>query len=122
MSQRCQDAEATRPCLTTLSHGPSGASTEHHAWSWPTAGHVHIFDSSIGVLMIQVTRNAKIQLLLEPLLHEQLQHYIYEENSFTRQLTPELQHAFLARFYQIRRPLNVQRDYQGIAIQLWRKK
>ncbi len=58
----------------------------------------------------------------EAILHEQLQHYIYEENSFTRQLTPELQHAFLARFYQIRRPLNVQRDYQGIAIQLWRKK
>ncbi|EFO1736338.1 class I SAM-dependent methyltransferase, partial [Escherichia coli] len=33
-----------------------------------------------------------------------------------------LQNVFFERFLKIRRPLNIQRDYQGVTLQIWRKK
>lgn len=48
--------------------------------------------------------------------------YIKNDNEFTRSLDEAAQNAFYERFLAIREPLNTQRDYQGVTIQLWRKK
>ncbi len=44
------------------------------------------------------------------------------KNKFTCQLEENMQDAFYERYLTIRAPLNVQRDYRGVTIQLWRKK
>lgn len=44
------------------------------------------------------------------------------ENKFTCQLEENTQEAFYERYLAIRAPLNAQRDYQGVTIQVWRKK
>ena len=43
-------------------------------------------------------------------------------NEYTRQLDETTQNAFYKRFLAIHEPLNDQRYYQGVTIQLWRKK
>ncbi|EGI6117536.1 class I SAM-dependent methyltransferase, partial [Salmonella enterica subsp. enterica serovar Weltevreden] len=55
-------------------------------------------------------------------LKKNLLSYITAENEYTRQLDETTQNAFYERFLAIREPLNDQRDYQGVTIQLWRKK
>lgn len=55
-------------------------------------------------------------------LKENLRRYIRIENKFTCQLEENTQEAFYERYLAIRAPLNAQRDYQGVTIQVWRKK
>lgn len=64
------------------------------------------------------------ELSSQPLeeLKENLLRYVSAENEFTRELDETTQNAFYERYLAIREPLNDQRDYQGVTIQLWRKK
>ncbi|MHA3316482.1 SAM-dependent methyltransferase [Yersinia pseudotuberculosis] len=55
-------------------------------------------------------------------LQKNISNYIRKDNEFTRELDKKIQDAFYERFLSIREPLNTQRDYQGVTIQLWRKK
>ncbi|GAA4660828.1 hypothetical protein GCM10023262_05770 [Bartonella pachyuromydis] len=52
---------------------------------------------------------------------ENLRRYMRIENKFTCQLEENMQDAFYERYLAIYAPLNAQRDYQGVTIQLWRK-
>ncbi|WP_273754833.1 hypothetical protein [Bartonella sp. MM73XJBT.G] len=55
-------------------------------------------------------------------LKDNLRRYIRIENKFICSLEENIQDAFYERYLAIRAPLNAQRDYQGVTIQLWRKK
>jgi SAM-dependent methyltransferase len=51
-----------------------------------------------------------------------IEKYISDENKFTSNLDIKSKGILLERFLGIRRQLNAQRDYQGVALQIWRKK
>ncbi|MBV6824219.1 class I SAM-dependent methyltransferase [Pseudomonas sp. PD9R] len=55
-------------------------------------------------------------------LYRSIRQYIFNTNNFTSLLPTELKEEILSHFLEIRRPLNIQRDYQGVSLQLWRKK
>lgn len=46
---------------------------------------------------------------------------IYIENIFTRTLSKENKESIFHHLLKIREPLNIQRNYQGVALQLWSK-
>lgn len=55
-------------------------------------------------------------------LYNSIRQYIFSLNAFTSSLPTETKEEILSHFLEIRRPLNMQRDYQGVSLQLWRKK
>ncbi len=55
-------------------------------------------------------------------LHADIHDYIFNRNVFTRSLSSELKSVIFEKFLKIRKPLNQQRNYQGVALQLWCKK
>ncbi|NJQ21770.1 class I SAM-dependent methyltransferase [Enterobacter pseudoroggenkampii] len=55
-------------------------------------------------------------------LKDDIYDYIFNRNEFTKKLQTDLRSRFFERLLKIREPLNKQRDYQGVTLQLWRKK
>ncbi|EGC1289937.1 class I SAM-dependent methyltransferase [Salmonella enterica] len=55
-------------------------------------------------------------------LKNDIHDYIFNRNEFTKNLKKNLRSLFFEKFLKIREPLNKQRDYQGVTLQLWRKK
>ncbi|WP_246796386.1 class I SAM-dependent methyltransferase [Burkholderia perseverans] len=51
-----------------------------------------------------------------------IEQYVDRENPFTRRLSEKVRGAFSSRMSSVRSVLNQQRDFQGVAIQTWRKK
>ena len=67
-------------------------------------------------------KNHDLHSITESDLEKKIEQYICTDNHYTRHLYTETQEAFCERLLEIRKPLNVQRDFQGVTIQLWRKK
>lgn len=55
-------------------------------------------------------------------LRDDIYEYIFERNPFTSCLNVEIKEVIFEKFLKIRTPLNKQRNYQGVTLQLWRKK
>jgi ubiquinone/menaquinone biosynthesis C-methylase UbiE len=55
-------------------------------------------------------------------IEDAISRYIYQDNFSTRELTEDVQQALYERFLKIRKTLNEHREFQGVALQLWRKK
>ncbi|MDF1189190.1 class I SAM-dependent methyltransferase, partial [Escherichia coli] len=66
--------------------------------------------------------NHEMESQSEDELKADIYDYIFNRNEFTKGLNGSLQNVFFERFLKIRRPLNIQRDYQGVTLQIWRKK
>ncbi|MEQ9910122.1 class I SAM-dependent methyltransferase [Pectobacterium odoriferum] len=75
-----------------------------------------------GELTLIHEKNHELNAQSTSVLRESILDYIRNGNTFTCSLDTKTQNAFYERFLSIREPLNAQRDYQGVTIQLWRKK
>jgi len=62
-----------------------------------------------------------LEVKSESELFDSICSYIRDENECTSQLDASLQEPLIKHFYEVRKSLNEQRNYQGVAIQLWHK-
>ena len=67
-------------------------------------------------------KNHDLHRVSDDELYHSMKQYIFSSNAFTSTLPPETKQEILSHFFEIRKPLNIQRDYQGVSLQLWRKK
>ncbi|MBJ9324951.1 class I SAM-dependent methyltransferase [Citrobacter freundii] len=66
--------------------------------------------------------NHEMESQSEDELRNDIYDYVFNRNEFTKKLDKNIQKVIFERFLIIRRPLNAQRNYQGVTLQLWRKK